>query len=125
VSFSARTGAADDRRMGTTTKHLKAVCDGAARFHRGLAAAVVRMARWQSEQQGIGTVALGGGVFQNKVFTELVLRGLQGSGLDVMLPRLVPVNDGGLALGQALIALARGSNTSGSHLNIEETSTCA
>lgn len=79
----------------------------AARFHRGLAAAVVRLAAQLAAEQSLATVALGGGVFQNKVFTELVLRGLEGSGLQTLLPRAVPVNDGGLAWGQALVALAR------------------
>jgi hydrogenase maturation protein HypF len=79
----------------------------AARFHRGLAAVVVRMARQQAEQHEVTTVALGGGVFQNKVLAELVLQGLAAAGLNALLPRAVPVNDGGLAWGQALIALAR------------------
>ncbi|MEW5835453.1 MAG: carbamoyltransferase HypF [Pseudomonadota bacterium] len=95
-----------------------------ARFHRGLAAVVVRMAQQQAEQHAVGTVALGGGVFQNKVFTELVLRGLQAAGLSALLPRRVPVNDGGLAWGQALIALARAGNVGDRNENIEETSTC-
>jgi hydrogenase maturation protein HypF len=81
----------------------------AARFHRGLAAVVVRMAQQQAEHHELTTVALSGGVFQNKVFTELVLRGLKAAGIDALLPRQVPVNDGGLAWGQALIGLARGS----------------
>jgi hydrogenase maturation protein HypF len=81
----------------------------AARFHRGLAAVVVRMAQQQAERHELTTVALGGGVFQNKVFTELVLCGLKAAGLAALLPWQVPVNDGGLAWGQALIALARGS----------------
>lgn len=81
----------------------------AARFHRGLAAVIVRMAQQEAERQELTTVALGGGVFQNKVLTELVLRGLEAAGLKALLPRQVPVNDGGLAWGQALISLARAS----------------
>lgn len=79
----------------------------AARFHRGFAAAVVGLAARLAREQGLSTVALGGGVFQNKVFTECVLRGLADTGLEALLPREVPVNDGGLAWGQALVALAR------------------
>ena len=79
----------------------------AARFHRGLAAVIVRLAAQIAEKQGVGTVALGGGVFQNRVLSELVLQGLAAAGLKALLPRQVPVNDGGLAWGQALIALAR------------------
>lgn len=81
----------------------------AARFHRGLAAVIVRMAQQEAERHEVTTVALGGGVFQNKVLTELVLRGLEAAGLKALLPRQVPANDGGLAWGQALIALARAS----------------
>ena len=79
----------------------------AARFHRGLAAVTVRLAAELAEKHGVTTVALGGGVFQNRVLTELVLQGLASAGLAALLPRQVPVNDGGLAWGQALIALAR------------------
>lgn len=79
----------------------------AARFHRGLAAVIVRFAAQLAEKHELGTVALGGGVFQNRVLTELVLQGLAAAGLQALLPRQVPVNDGGLAWGQALVALAR------------------
>jgi hydrogenase maturation protein HypF len=79
----------------------------AARFHRGLAAVIVRMAAQLAEQHALSTVALGGGVFQNRVLSELVLQGLGVAGLRALLPRQVPVNDGGLAWGQALVALAR------------------
>jgi hydrogenase maturation protein HypF len=81
----------------------------AARFHRGFADAVVRMAVQRAEALGLDTVALGGGVFQNRVLTERVLRGLEAAGLTALLPQNVPVNDGGLAWGQALVALARSS----------------
>ena len=78
----------------------------AARFHRGLAAVIVRMAVQLTEKHELRTVALGGGVFQNRVLTEGVLKGLAEAGLTALLPRQVPVNDGGLAWGQALVALA-------------------
>ena len=79
----------------------------AARFHRGLAGVIVRMALQLCETQGLRTVALGGGVFQNRILAERVLQGLQAAGLQVLLPRELPVGDGGLAFGQALVALAR------------------
>ena len=82
----------------------------AARFHRGLAGAIVRFALELSEKHGVHTVALGGGVFQNRVLTELVLQRLQAAGLQALLPQQVPVNDGGLAWGQALVALARSTS---------------
>jgi len=79
----------------------------AARFHRGLASAVVRMAQQLAETHSLDTVALSGGVFQNRILSELVLDGLRSVGLAALLPRQLPTNDGGLAWGQALIALAR------------------
>jgi hydrogenase maturation protein HypF len=79
----------------------------AARFHRGFAAAIVRMARQLAERHAFDTVALSGGVFQNRILAELVLAGLAAAGLRALLPKQLPVNDGGLAWGQALIALAQ------------------
>lgn len=79
----------------------------AARFHRGLAAVIVRMAQQLCERHGLRTVALGGGVFANRVLAERVLVGLEAAGLRALLPRQLPAGDGGLAYGQALVALAR------------------
>ena len=52
-------------------------------------------------------VALSGGVFQNKVLLEQVVRRLDEQGYEVLTQSRVPANDGGLALGQAAIAAAR------------------
>ena len=84
----------------------------AARFHRGLAQAIVRMieqlvAQSVSEPTPIRTVVLSGGVFQNRVLFESVRAGIAASGLTVLTHSRVPCNDGGLALGQATIAAAR------------------
>ncbi|SIT38224.1 Carbamoyltransferase HypF [Paraburkholderia ribeironis] len=78
----------------------------AARFHRGFARAVVGMAVQLAQAHGVGTIALGGGVFQNRILSEHVLDGLRDAGLQALLPEQIPTNDGGLAWGQALIALA-------------------
>ncbi|MES2335670.1 MAG: carbamoyltransferase HypF [Pseudomonadota bacterium] len=78
----------------------------AARFHRGLAQAVVRMAERITEDTAIDTVALSGGVFQNATLFALVHRGLEARGLTVLSHARTPANDGGLALGQAVVALA-------------------
>ena len=84
----------------------------AARFHRGLAQAIVRMidqlvAQSVSEPTPIRSVVLSGGVFQNRVLFEAVRAGIAASGLTVLTHSRVPCNDGGLALGQATIAAAR------------------
>ncbi len=82
----------------------------AARFHRGLVGAVVAMVLQLSERNGertVGTVALSGGVFQNKILLEQVARGLRELGFAVLMHQRVPANDGGLSLGQAVIAAAR------------------
>lgn len=81
----------------------------AARFHRGFANAVVMMASKFVDELGYDTVALSGGVFQNRVLAERVVAGLHERGLRALLPRKLPANDGGLAFGQALVALARTS----------------
>jgi hydrogenase maturation protein HypF len=81
----------------------------AARFHNGLAAAMVEVARRARAETGLGCVALSGGVWQNVVLLELALTGLERAGFEVILHRRVPANDGGLALGQAVVAaLSRG-----------------
>ena len=84
----------------------------AARFHRGLARVIVRMIDMLAEQASTGaaplrTVALSGGVFQNRILLEQVLLGLNAKGLTVLTHSLVPSNDGGLSFGQAVIAAAR------------------
>jgi len=56
------------------------------------------------EKHGIGAVGLSGGVYQNTLFFELMLRRLQEAGFDVLTHTLLPTNDGGLALGQVVVA---------------------
>jgi hydrogenase maturation protein HypF len=76
----------------------------AARFHQGLVESIVSHATRCCNDFVLDTVALGGGVFQNRLLLEGVCVALTGAGLNVLVPRRVPVNDGGLALGQAVIA---------------------
>ena len=79
----------------------------AARFHKGLAIALARMVGVLRAEADVTTVALSGGVFQNKVLLEQVIERLERQGLRVLAHRKVPANDGGLALGQAVIAAQR------------------
>ena len=87
----------------------------AARFHKGLAAAIVAMvdklavAAGDSSTTGLPLrhVVLTGGVFQNKLLQERVSALLGAAGYSVLTHHRVPCNDGGLALGQAAVAAAR------------------
>ena len=54
------------------------------------------------EQTGISTAALSGGVFQNRLLLELTVTLLEQAGIRVLTHSLVPPNDGGIALGQAV-----------------------
>jgi hydrogenase maturation protein HypF len=79
----------------------------AARFHKGLAIAVVAMVRSLAGPSRFDTVALSGGCFQNTVLFEQTERRLRDAGFTVLTHSMVPANDGGLALGQAAVAAAR------------------
>ena len=79
----------------------------AARFHRGLAAGVVRACQAVRAERGLTTVACSGGVFQNALLLGLVVDGLEAEGFRVLLHSRVPPNDGGISLGQAACAGAR------------------
>jgi hydrogenase maturation protein HypF len=89
----------------------------AARFHKGLAKIITAMAvkvSTRNEKRFVDTVALSGGVFQNKVLLEEVEHRLGSEGFQVLTHRHVPANDGGLSLGQAVVAAARAVNAAGS-----------
>ncbi|MFJ8860337.1 carbamoyltransferase HypF [Streptomyces sp. NPDC102451] len=78
----------------------------AARFHAAVATLVVDLADLCRAGTGLDTVALGGGVFQNALLLESTRHGLAERGFTVLRPRLLPPNDGGIALGQLMIAAA-------------------
>ena len=78
-----------------------------ARFHNGLAECVREVCLKIRSETGIDEVALSGGVWQNITLLGRTLSLLKGDGFRVYLHREVPANDGGLSLGQAVIAAAR------------------
>ena len=78
-----------------------------ARFHAGLAQAVACAVSQVAAQTGLRTVALSGGCFQNRLLLAETRRALQAEGLEVLVHRQVPANDGGVALGQAAVATMR------------------
>ena len=75
-----------------------------ARFHKTMAQIIVQMCQLIAKETGINLVALSGGVFQNRLLFRLTTEALQGEGFQVLTHRLVPCNDGGISLGQAVIA---------------------
>ncbi len=79
----------------------------AEKFHVGLAIAIVETVNTLRKKHSIKQVALTGGVFQNRILLTQVTNRLQASGISVLTHSLVPCNDGGLSLGQAVIAAAR------------------
>jgi len=82
----------------------------AMRFHRGLARAIAETCRRFAPHP----VILSGGVFQNRLLTELVLELLAGSSQSIGLHGQIPPNDGGLAAGQLVVGMAQFRGTGGS-----------
>jgi hydrogenase maturation protein HypF len=78
-----------------------------ARFHNGLAELAREVCDALRRETGVAEVALSGGVWQNKALLTRTVRGLRSDGFKVYIHHQVPTNDGGLSLGQALVAAAK------------------
>ncbi|MFD9320833.1 carbamoyltransferase HypF [Streptomyces sp. NPDC060053] len=76
----------------------------AARFHRAVTGLVHRICARARERHGLDTVALTGGVFVNTLLSSACAAVLREDGFTVLRHRLVPPGDGGLALGQLMVA---------------------
>jgi len=83
-----------------------------ARFHSAVVDLVATVARRARAETGLSTVALSGGVFQNALLLTGACRVLRRDGFTVLRHRVVPPNDGGLALGQLMIAAREQEDTS-------------
>jgi len=83
------------------------------RFHASLARTFSLACVLLRRQTGLNQVALSGGVFQNRLLTESIVDELEVAGFDVILHEQVPANDGGLSLGQAVVAAHRSLTASG------------
>ena len=73
-------------------------------FHLGLAELVVAACERVRDERAVATVALTGGCYQNTLLLEMSVQQLEERGFEVLTHSLVPPNDGGIALGQAVVA---------------------
>ncbi|WP_423314887.1 carbamoyltransferase HypF [Azospirillum sp. 11R-A] len=78
--------------------------EGAELFHGTLAAALVDWTLPVLRAHGMGRVVLSGGCLMNALLAEELMAGFRSAGVEALLPRLAPANDGGLSLGQAWAA---------------------
>ncbi|HUA72614.1 MAG TPA: carbamoyltransferase HypF [Solirubrobacteraceae bacterium] len=78
----------------------------ARRFHRTIARATVEALVALAAANGTEVVVLSGGVFQSRLLLESACGALSDAGLRVLVPERLPVNDGGIAYGQAAVAAA-------------------
>ena len=85
--------------------------DLAAGFHQAVIRASARAAARCADPAGVGVIGLTGGVFANRVLLQGLREHLTNSGYEVLTHRIVPCNDGGLALGQSAIAAALRART--------------
>ncbi len=76
----------------------------AASFHNTVVAVIVEACRRTRDSHGLKKVCLSGGTFQNFYLLGRVVEGLRQAGFEVYLHSQVPANDGGIALGQAVVA---------------------
>jgi len=74
------------------------------KFHNTIAQIIAEMCKTIAREKGIDKVALSGGVFQNRLLQKLAVSALHKDGFTVLTHHLVPCNDGGISLGQAVIA---------------------
>jgi hydrogenase maturation protein HypF len=102
--------------IATIVKELatnRTAAEISARFHNTLSAAIVEVCCRIRKSDGLDRVCLSGGVFQNHLLLGLTAAELRRLGFGVFLHAMVPANDGGISLGQAVIAnelLRRGAS---------------
>jgi hydrogenase maturation protein HypF len=75
-----------------------------ARFHNGIATMAVEICERLRTSTGARVVALSGGVWQNRLLLEKTLSKLTKNRFDVLYHHQIPTNDGGVAVGQAMVA---------------------
>lgn len=92
--------------LGEQRQRGKDVHELAAAFHESIASASAALVKHLRVRTGISTIALGGGTFQNRRLLESLTARLEAAGFRVLVPRLLPPNDGAISYGQAAIAAA-------------------
>ncbi len=103
-----------------TTGIIRGICEDleqkvavpviAARFHNSVINTIFAGVEKIASESGVNKVVLSGGSFQNKYILEKVEEGLKERGYECYSPVEIPANDGGIALGQLVIAAARRRN---------------
>ena len=88
-------------------QHNTSIHEIAMRFHCTIAELLATACLKAREQTELNTVALSGGVFQNRLLLEQLMTRLDALSFQVYINRRVPPNDGGLSLGQLAVAAAR------------------
>jgi len=86
-------------RMGGVDKSIIS-----AKFHNTVAEFFLALAKQAKNRTGIKTAAVSGGVFCNRFLSERLIELLKNNGFTVLFNQLAPANDGGISLGQAVIA---------------------
>jgi hydrogenase maturation protein HypF len=95
------------RKIVSDALHGVAIAKIAAMFHYTLAEMFIKATRHAAEMSDIHRVALSGGVYQNVLFFEYMVSRLERLGFEVLTHSKVPTNDGGIALGQIVVADAQ------------------
>ena len=96
-----------DRLLETIVQELRAgrpAREISGVFHLTIAQMIVRMCERMREETALDVVALSGGCFQNRRLLRLTTDRLTKKGFRLLTHRRVPCNDGGLSLGQAVVA---------------------
>jgi hydrogenase maturation protein HypF len=93
-------------------RRQESLADISRRFHAGLAELFVELAENIREQSKLNRVCLSGGCFQNVLLFQLLVDGLRAKSFEVYFHSEVPTGDGGISLGQALVAAHRPQSTS-------------
>jgi hydrogenase maturation protein HypF len=84
----------------------KQIAEISAKFHRTLIFLFVDLSTVIRKERDLNRVVLSGGVFQNSIFLTGMIKALEARNFSVFSHEQVPTNDGGIALGQAVVAAA-------------------